>query len=105
MTGYIAVETTTATREDAEKIARALVERRLAACAQVSGPIASTYWWQGAIETAEEWRCRLKTKESRYTEVESAIRSLHPYTIPQIVAWSITRGGRDYLDWIEAEVK
>lgn len=105
MTGYIAVETTTATREDAEKIARALVERRLAACAQVSGPIASTYWWQGAFETAQEWRCRLKTKESRYAEVESAIRSLHPYTVPQIVAWPITHGGRDYLDWIEAEVK
>jgi periplasmic divalent cation tolerance protein len=105
MTRYIAIETTTATKEEADKIACALVEQRLAACAQVSGPIESTYWWQGAVETSQEWRCRLKTKESRFAEVEAAIRALHAYTVPQIVAWPISHGSKDYLDWMETEVR
>ncbi len=59
---FIQVITTVETREDAERIAKAMVESRLAACAQVAGPITSTYWWKGRIEDATEWQCLLKTR-------------------------------------------
>ncbi len=68
MSDYIQVVTTTERREDAERIARALVEQRLAACAQVSGPITSTYRWQGEIETAQEWQCRAKSRRDLFAD-------------------------------------
>ena len=83
MEAYIQVVTTTEKRQDAEKIAKALVERRLAACAQIVGPIVSTYWWKDNIETAEEWQCLIKSKKSFYSEVEKAIKVLHPYETPE----------------------
>jgi periplasmic divalent cation tolerance protein len=101
---YIQVTTTVATRADADRIARALVERGLAACVQVAGPIASTYRWKGAIETAEEWLCFAKTRRERYADVESAIRELHPYEVPEIVAVAIVAGSADYLRWIDESV-
>jgi periplasmic divalent cation tolerance protein len=104
MTDAIQVITTTSSREEARKIARALVERRLAACVQVSGPIASTYRWQGAIETSEEWMCTAKTRSSSYAAVESAIRELHSYDVPEILAIEVTNGSRAYLDWLAGEV-
>ncbi|NTW07811.1 MAG: divalent-cation tolerance protein CutA, partial [Syntrophaceae bacterium] len=73
MNSYIQVTTTTETREEAQKIARCLVEQKLAACAQISGPITSTYRWKGKVETAEEWLCLIKTQESLYSELEKTI--------------------------------
>jgi periplasmic divalent cation tolerance protein len=100
MADYIQVMTTTGAEEEAERISAALVERRLAACVQVLGPIASRYRWQGEIETAEEWMCVAKTEASRYAELEAAIRELHSYDEPEIVATPIIAGSRSYLDWI-----
>ena len=88
----IQVSTTTATKADAERIAAALVERRLAACVQVGGPIRSCYRWQGKIETAEEWLCTAKTTREAYDQVEQAIRELHPYEEPEIIAVPIVAG-------------
>ena len=105
MTPYIQVVTTTENREDAEKIARALVEERLAACAQLVGPIESTYWWKGSIETSQEWVCYIKTHESLYDELERAIKAIHPYETPEIIAMSIVAGSNDYLEWLSREVK
>ncbi len=105
MAEYIQVVTTVAHRQDAERIARGLVERRLAACVQVVGPIASTYWWQGRIETAEEWQCWAKSRGSLYDEIERSIRELHPYEVPEILAVPVLAGGADYLAWLDAEVK
>jgi periplasmic divalent cation tolerance protein len=105
MTDYIQVVTTTEHREDAERIARTLVERRLAACAQVSGPITSTYRWQGQIETAQEWQCRAKSRRDLYDEIEQAIRQAHPYEVPEILAMPIAAGSVDYLAWLDGEVK
>ena len=105
METYIQVVTTTETREDAEKIAKALVEKRLAACAQLVGPIVSTYWWKENIETAEEWQCIIKSKKSLYGEVEKAIKMLHPYETPEIIALPIVSGSDDYLEWLNAELK
>lgn len=101
MTPYLQIITTTESREDAERIARALVERRLAACAQISGPIESVYWWEGRVETAREWRCALKTSRTLFARAEEAIRSLHAYSVPQIIALEIAEGGGDYLAWLK----
>lgn len=103
MSNYIQVTTTTGSRAEAEKIAQALVTKRLAACVQLIGPITSVYWWQDEVETAEEWLCYIKSKQGHYPELEAAIQLIHPYDTPEIIATPITLGSRDYLRWIDAE--
>lgn len=80
------------------------MEERLAACAQVVGPVASTYRWQDRVETATEWSCHLKTTAACLPGLVSRIRALHPYEVPEIVAVPITAGDPAYLQWIEASV-
>jgi periplasmic divalent cation tolerance protein len=104
MTGMIQVLTTVAKREDGQRIATALVQQRLAACVQVSGPLTSCYRWQGQLETADEWLCAIKTTERAYAAVEAAIHRLHDYDEPEIVAVPIVAGSRGYLDWLAREV-
>ncbi len=98
------VATTTANKSDAERIARALVERRLAACVQIAGPISSTYRWQDTIESAAEWLCTIKTTEGNYQRVESTIRELHTYDEPEIIAVPIVAGSSGYLTWLQDQV-
>jgi periplasmic divalent cation tolerance protein len=105
MTNAIQVITTTDSREDAQQIATALVERRLAACVQVIGPINSTYRWEGQIETGEEWLCLIKTQQGRYAELEAAIKALHSYDVPEILAMPVVAGNAGYLDWLIAGCK
>lgn len=104
MTEYIEITTTTATREEALRIARALVEQRLAACGQVSGPITSVYWWQGAVETSDEWRCAVKTRATLFARVAAAIGALHSYDVPQIVSVPVAATSTAYGAWLAAEV-
>ena len=104
MTEHLQVLTTVGSEEDAERISIALVERRLAACVQTVGPIASRYRWQGKVETAREWQCLAKTEAARYPEVEAAIRELHPYDEPEIVATPIVAGSAAYLAWVSENV-
>lgn len=87
----------------AERIAEALVERRLAACAQVGGPVASVYRWRGRVERAEEWVCRARTTREVVPALERLVRSLHPYELPEILATAVS-GQADYLAWVRAEV-
>jgi periplasmic divalent cation tolerance protein len=105
MTDCIQVLTTAGSEEEAARIARMLVEERLAACVQVLGPIASTYRWQGGIETSQEWLCVAKTAKGLYREVEQAIRQVHSYQVPEILAVEVTAGSADYLAWLAGEVK
>ncbi len=105
MTQAIQVVTTTAEKADAQRIAAALVERRLAACVQVDGPIESCYRWQGSIERATEWRCVVKTTDDRYSDVESAIRELHSYDEPEILAVPVVAGSPGYLRWLDEETR
>jgi periplasmic divalent cation tolerance protein len=72
---------------------------------QTGGPIRSRYRWQGVIEEAEEWQCLAKTEASLYGEVEAAIRELHSYEEPEIVATPIVAGSAGYLGWVSAEVR
>lgn len=97
---FIQVLTTVGSEEEATRISSALVERRLAACVQTVGPIASRYRWQGKVEEAREWQCLAKTEIERYPEVEAAIRRLHSYDEPEIIATPIVAGSDGYLEWI-----
>lgn len=104
MAEHLQVLTTAGSEQEAEALATALVERRLAACVQVIGPVASTYRWQGEVERAREWQCLAKTRADRYPEVEAAIRELHSYDEPEIVATPIVAGSPGYLRWIDEYV-
>jgi periplasmic divalent cation tolerance protein len=104
MAEYIQVLTTVGSEEEAAVIADALLERRLAACVQTVGPILSRYRWQGKLEQAHEWQCLAKTEASLYDEVEAAIRSLHSYEEPEVLAIPVLAGSMGYLDWISASV-
>ena len=96
----IAVYTTVATLQDAQRIAQALVERKLAACAQIS-EIESFYFWNGAVQHEPERCILLKTTTDRYAAVESAIRELHPYELPAIHAVPIELASSQYAAWVE----
>ncbi len=103
MAEYIEVHTTIDSQEGAQKIANAIVSRRLAACVQISGTITSTYWWQGKMEQAEEWVCTAKTRSELYNELEQAIREVHTYDVPEILAVDVVAGNTDYLKWVSQE--
>lgn len=105
MTDAIQVITTTESKEDADKIAQRLVEDRLAACVQVLGPISSTYRWQGRIETAQEWQCLAKSRRQLYDQLEEAIRRIHPYDEPEIIALPVLASSEGYLAWLDKEVR
>lgn len=104
MAEYLQVTTTAGSEAEAERIGAELVERRLAACAQVIGPISSRYRWQGEIERSTEWMCVAKTNTARYPELEAAIRELHSYDEPEIVATPIVAGSAGYLEWIDQSI-
>jgi len=105
MTDAIQVITTTENREDADRIAQRLVEDRLAACVQVLGPISSTYRWQGTVETAQEWQCLVKSRRQLYDQLEEAIRRIHPYDEPEILALPVLAGSEGYLAWLGKQVR
>jgi periplasmic divalent cation tolerance protein len=102
---YLLVVTTTDSRRDADILAQALVDKRLAACAQVEGPITSTYWWQGQLENGEEWKCSFKTSAALYKELETELTRIHPYDTPEILALPIIHGSRDYLSWMDDQLR
>ncbi len=104
MTDFLQIVTTTEHQEAARQIADLLVEKRLAACVQIVGPVTSVYRWQGQVESAQEWQCLIKTRQSLFHEVEQAIREIHPYDVPEIIAVPIVAGSRDYLTWLEEQV-
>lgn len=89
----------------AERIARALVENRCAACVNRLAPVASTYRWEGAIEDAVEIPLLIKCTRDRYPAVEQTIRQLHPYTVPEIVALPVVAGFPAYLRWVDDETQ
>ena len=104
MTDAIVVMTTTASRDEATEIANVLVERQLAACVQIVGPIASVYRWQGQVEQSEEWLCLIKTQRTRYSQLEAAVLENHSYDVPEVVALPIVEGTAPYLDWLSRGV-
>jgi periplasmic divalent cation tolerance protein len=94
------VLTTAGSSQEAEKIATALVERRLAACVNIIPQIQSVYRWQGNVERATEWLLIIKSRAAAFESVRDAIREIHSYELPECIMVEIESGSKPYLDWI-----
>lgn len=90
-------------RAAAEKLADALIQKRVAACVNILAPCRSVYRWKGVVQHDEEYPVLIKTTRESYAALEAAIREAHPYELPEIVAVPIERGLPAYLDWVAAE--
>ncbi len=102
---YIVVLVMTPSREEAEKIARRLLEEKLAACINIVGDVKSLFWWQGRIDEASEALMIIKTRLDLLEKLIETVRKLHSYTVPEIIALPIIAGHADYLKWIDESVK
>lgn len=96
----IQVQTTVASRLDGERIGQALVDARLAACAQVVGPIESRYRWEGQVTVTEEWLLLLKARQADWDELTAEIRRLHPYDVPELLGVPVLAVSDDYAAWV-----
>jgi periplasmic divalent cation tolerance protein len=105
MTDKILVLTTASSKDEARKIARALVERLLAACVNIVPQVGSIYRWEAEVEEAEEWLLIVKTTRTAFERVRDAIKELHSYDVPECVCISIEEGSLEYLSWIGQSVK
>lgn len=101
MSKYLVVLTTVESGDEARELSKRLVEKSLAACVQVLGPISSTYRWKSKLETAQEWLCLIKTTEDLYPRLEKTIVGVHHYEVPEIVALPVTKGSQNYLSWLD----
>jgi periplasmic divalent cation tolerance protein len=100
MSEPIVVLITCGSEEEALKVANALVEERLAACANLISPIRSIYRWEGKIWDEKEWLLVIKTQKDRFEELEKKVKTLHSYSVPEIISLPITEGSSAYLNWI-----
>jgi periplasmic divalent cation tolerance protein len=101
----IVVLVTCGSEDEALKIANTLVEDHLAACVNVVAPIRSVYRWEGNICDEKEWLMIIKTQKHRFEELEKKVKSLHSYSVPEIISLSITEGSSAYLNWIRENTK
>jgi periplasmic divalent cation tolerance protein len=104
MTDKIVVFSTAASAEEAEKIARSLVEARLAACVNVIPEIRSFYRWQGKTEDSTEWLLVIKSSRERFDALRAAVEKLHSYDVPELIALPVVEGARNYLNWMDGEL-
>ena len=105
MTDKRIVLCTAGSQDEARKIARHLVEQRLAACVNIVSQIESIYCWQGKVESAREWLLLIKTTVGRFSDVRDAIRKLHSYELPECISISVEDGSAAYLEWIGQSVQ
>src|SRR5438270_13189346 len=104
MTDKRIVLSTAGSEDEARKIARGLVERRLAACVNIVPKIESIYRWQGKVESTQEWLMIIKTTAAQFDAVRNAIGELHSYQVPECIALSAEEGSEAYLQWLEDSV-
>ncbi len=102
---YLQVQTTTDSRAEAMELAKSAVEARLAACGQVAGPVASTYWWNDELERAEEWFVFFKLPADRYEALAEFLAERHSYDEPEIVATPFVAGSSSFLTWVTDETR
>jgi periplasmic divalent cation tolerance protein len=105
VTDKVVVLVTAGSLKEARKIAQELVEGRLAACVNVSGPLESVYQWQGKVERSRERLLLIKTSRGAFPEVQAVIRRLHRYVTPEMICLPIIDGSRDYLEWLADSIK
>jgi periplasmic divalent cation tolerance protein len=103
MREFIVVYVTAGSLDEADRLARGLVEERLAACVNRIGPIQSVYRWEGKLEQSEEHLLIIKTERDLFSALEKRVRELHTYSVPEIVALPIIDGSQDYLRWLGAQ--
>ncbi len=89
-------------QKSAETIAKQLVSQRLVACVNIMPSLTSIYQWQGEIETAQEHLLIIKSQQKQFTAIETAIKAIHPYQVPEIIAVAIEQGSAEYLNWIDS---
>ncbi len=104
MSQHLLVLTTIGSEEDAARLGRSLVEKRLVACVNMVGPVRSVFLWKGKVEDESERLLLMKTRADRYAELETAIQELHPYDVPEVIAIPIERGSQAYLSWVDDNV-
>lgn len=102
---YITVFITCANKREARKVAKRLVEEREAACVNIIDKIESIFWWQGRLDRAKETLLVVKSKKERFSRIIKLVRSLHSYSVPEIIAFDITKGNRDYLNWLNESIR
>ena len=105
MTGPLVALSTVATAEDAERIARSLVEKGVAACVNVVPGVVSFYRWKGRLERDAEVLLVIKTRGERFEDLKAALLAEHPYEVPELVALSIAAGHERYLEWLADSVR
>ena len=105
MSDPILVLVTCGSEEEALKIAKALVEEHLGACVNLVSPIRSIYRWEGEVWDEKEWLLIIKTQKQRFEELEKKVRSLHSYSVPEIISLPIVEGSSSYLNWISENTK
>ena len=105
MPDHMVVFVTCGSEDEALKIARALVEEKLAACANMISPLRSIYRWEGKICDEKEWLLLIKTRQSRFEDLAKRVKALHSYSVPEIIALPITEGSPAYLNWISENTK
>jgi periplasmic divalent cation tolerance protein len=100
----IQVFMTVPAEQDGRRLAQALVEEKLAACFQILGPMQSTFYWQGKVETAAEYLCLIKTTSDAFDRLKDRVKALHPYDVPELIAVPITAGSEEYVAWLKSSV-
>jgi periplasmic divalent cation tolerance protein len=104
-TDFIIVLVTTKDKAEAEKISLALLEEKLIACANIVGPVASCFLWQGKIDRAEECLVVMKSRKNLFAQLTARVRALHSYEVPEVLALPIIEGSADYLAWIDGVLR
>ena len=102
---YLLVLSTASSRKEALKLADILLEKRLAACVNISGPVDSVYWWNSKREKAREVMMFIKTTRSSYPRLEKTLHQQHSYSVPEIIAIPIAKGSKPYLAWLHREAR
>jgi periplasmic divalent cation tolerance protein len=105
MTDKIVVLSTCGSAQEAERLARELVEQHVAACVNIVAPVRSIYRWKGKIEDASEWLLIVKTERASFDRLRAVLGAAHSYELPEVLALPIVAGSPNYLSWIESEVK
>jgi periplasmic divalent cation tolerance protein len=105
MTDKIVILSTCATEEDAERIARRLLDVRLAACVTVIPRTRSFYHWKGAVESAEEFQLLIKSSRGLFAALRAEIEKIHPYEIPELIAVPVVEGAEPYLGWLASNLR
>jgi len=104
-TGEVVILVTAPTREEAQRIAQLLLERRKAACVNIVPMVDSVFWWQGRLDSGQEVLLIVKTRAALVSQVVQLVRQVHSYTTPEVIALPIISGNEEYLTWIQAETR